>query len=245
MPDSVSVPAPVLVSEPPVPPLRPPSLRTPENVVERSLPPTVRVFAPRKIVPAPSIEPAVVPPVESAEMSKKPVVLKMKRAVPPLALSNIKIWPLLVMVALAAVLVLKNSRRLSLAMAALPAVLASLKIRVPKPRKGAKALLVMAALPAVLVLKNCKVPWLVMVALPAVLVSKKFRPPWGPSPSKLLMMVALPAELALVKFRNALKLLVMVALPAVLVLLNCKMALLVILALPPLIATPAPLNVSV
>ena len=60
-PDSVSVPVPALVSEPPVPPSLPPSWMTPENVVERLLPPTARFFEPRKTLPAPSIEPAVVP----------------------------------------------------------------------------------------------------------------------------------------------------------------------------------------
>ena len=56
--------------------------------------------------------------------------------------------PLLVMVALPAVLVSKNCRTL---------------------------LLVMVALPAVLVSRNCRVPLLVMVALPAVLVSSKLQ----------------------------------------------------------------------
>ena len=60
-PDRVSVPLPTLTSEPPVPPDAPPSAMTPLTSVEKLLPPTVSVFEPRKKVPAPSIEPAVIP----------------------------------------------------------------------------------------------------------------------------------------------------------------------------------------
>ena len=52
-------------------------------------------------MPAPSIEPAVVPAVVSCEMSNEPPVLVMKRAVPPLELSkNATTPPSLVVIAL-------------------------------------------------------------------------------------------------------------------------------------------------
>ena len=47
------------------------------------LPPTARFFAPRLIVPAPSIEPAVMPAFVSKDRSMKPAAPLMKRAVPP------------------------------------------------------------------------------------------------------------------------------------------------------------------
>src|SRR3954453_17302544 len=50
--------------------IAPPSWIIPENVVERLLPPTARLFAPRAITPPPSIDPAVVPPDVSGEMSR-------------------------------------------------------------------------------------------------------------------------------------------------------------------------------
>jgi hypothetical protein len=62
VPVSVSLPVPVLTSDPPVPSPMPPSRITPEKVVERLLPPTVRVSAPRRTLPPPSIDPGVVPP---------------------------------------------------------------------------------------------------------------------------------------------------------------------------------------
>ena len=110
-PDSVSVPLPVLVSEPPVPPNPPPFWMTPEKVVERLLPPTARLFEPRKTLPAPSIEPAVAPVVRP-EMSRRPVPFRMNRAVPPVALFAIWLRPplLVVMVALPAVLVAEKYR---------------------------------------------------------------------------------------------------------------------------------------
>jgi len=88
------------------------------------LPPTARFFELRKTLPAPSIEPAVVPPVVSPEMSSWPVPFKMNRAVPPLALSAIKLPPplLVVMVALPAVLVSRKFRFPVLVMLAPPAV---------------------------------------------------------------------------------------------------------------------------
>jgi hypothetical protein len=98
-------------------------------VVERLLPPTVRLLAPRKTLPVPSssIDPAVVPPVVRPEMSSPPEALKMKRAVPPLALSLMVVvpTPVLVMVALPAVLELKKPRVSLLLILALPAVLVS------------------------------------------------------------------------------------------------------------------------
>src|SRR5690348_15471100 len=66
VPDRVSVPVPPLTSEPPVP------RRTPLTSVERLLLPTVSWFGPREKVPAPSIEPAVIPPLDREVMSNAP-----------------------------------------------------------------------------------------------------------------------------------------------------------------------------
>src|SRR5262249_59333420 len=108
-PVGVRVPVPVVVRAPPVPPPDPPSCRTPENVVDRLLPPTARLFDPRRIVPAPSIEPAVMPPLESNDRSMLPVAPLMRRAVPPVLLPVKNRPRLLVMVALPAVLLSSNS----------------------------------------------------------------------------------------------------------------------------------------
>ncbi|MBV9630169.1 MAG: hypothetical protein JO230_18900 [Xanthobacteraceae bacterium] len=105
-------------------------------------------------MPAPSIDPAVVPPPLRAEMSKLPPALVMKRAFPPEELSwNVVTAPLfVVIVALPAVLVLKNSTELK------------------KPKLLAK-IVVMVALPAVLEPAKRTVPLLKIMALPALLVS--------------------------------------------------------------------------
>src|SRR6516225_4567026 len=76
------MPVPVLISEPPVPVI------TPLTVVERLLPPTVSWFEPREKVPPPSIEPAVIPPLDREDMSNAPPARVMKRAFPPLALAT-------------------------------------------------------------------------------------------------------------------------------------------------------------
>jgi hypothetical protein len=97
-------------------------------------------------MPAPSIEPAVIPPEDRPEMSTVPPALAMKRAWPRvLMVSNNVIPPVLVV------------------MVALPAVLV--------PEKHISPLLVTVALPAVLELKNPVNPRspLIMTALPAVL----------------------------------------------------------------------------
>ena len=101
LPSSVSVPLPTLTSEPPVPLIRP------LTVVERSLLPTVSRFGPREKVPAPSIEPAVIPPLDREVMSNAPPARVMKRAFPPVALSTNAVSPpaLVIMVALPALLV--------------------------------------------------------------------------------------------------------------------------------------------
>ena len=73
-PESVSVPAPVLTSAPPVPEIRP------ENVVDVASPPAVRVPDPSVIAPAPAIDPTVsdtpamlkVPAIDIAEASGTP-----------------------------------------------------------------------------------------------------------------------------------------------------------------------------
>jgi hypothetical protein len=56
LPDKVSVPVPTLTNDAPLPP----SWISPLTVVERLLLPTVSWLEPRKYVPAPSIEPAVI-----------------------------------------------------------------------------------------------------------------------------------------------------------------------------------------
>ena len=70
-PVSVSVPVPILTSDPPVPPFLPPSAMTPLTVVERLLAPTVSCLLPRRTQPAPSIEPAVVPEMASGDIRRR------------------------------------------------------------------------------------------------------------------------------------------------------------------------------
>ncbi|MCX7824229.1 MAG: hypothetical protein N2689_01560 [Verrucomicrobiae bacterium] len=50
------MPAPTLVNQPPKPPPPPPSWMTPDTMVLRLLPPTVRFLLPRKKLPEPSME---------------------------------------------------------------------------------------------------------------------------------------------------------------------------------------------
>src|SRR6516165_9183855 len=76
-------PLPVLINEPPVPRI------TPLTSVERLLLPTVSWFGPREKVPAPSIEPAVIAPLDREVMSNAPPAVVMKRALPPVALSAV------------------------------------------------------------------------------------------------------------------------------------------------------------
>jgi hypothetical protein len=165
-PVSVSVPLPTLVSAPPVPPPPPalPSLMTPETVVLKLLLPTVSVFAPRKYLPAPSIEPAVMPAEVSADISKLPPALVMKRALPPVLVSRkLTVAPLLVVtVALPAVLDWLNWTLSLLVMLAVPAEL--------KLKKAVVPLLIMPAPPAVLEFWNWSSPLLVMLTLPPVML---------------------------------------------------------------------------
>src|SRR5438128_4653650 len=171
---------------------------TPENVVERLLAPTARFFEPRKILPLPSTEPAVVPLVVRFSMSRIPVPFKINRAVPPLAPCVMEVIPPLsvVMVALPAVLPPPKVISLLLVMLALPAALLSLKnmlrlltmvalLAGPLSLKARSALLVMVAVLAVLVLLKLSTPLLVMLALPAVLVLENEMLP-------VLVMLALP-----------------------------------------------------
>src|ERR1700719_3215270 len=97
----------------------------PENVVDRLLPPTARLFAPRKMLPAPPIEPAVMED-ERFDKSMLPAAPLMKRAVPPVLWSRNWVRALLMMVALPAVLWFANPKLTLpplLVMVALPAVL--------------------------------------------------------------------------------------------------------------------------
>src|SRR5262245_50948700 len=153
LPVSVIVPLPSFTRLPPAPP----SWIEPLSVVERSLKPTVSSFDPIEYVPAPSIEPAVILPLlsgpEVPEKSTVPPALVMKRALPPLPLlvNCVSAPPLVVMVALPAVLVSENEMRLPeplLMMVELPAEL--------EPRKDMLPLLVIAAFAAVPLLKNIR-----------------------------------------------------------------------------------------
>ena len=82
-PESVSVPVPILVTDPPTPPFPPPSWITPEKVVLVLLLPTIRLLTPRKTFPLPSIEPTVKPGAAWALMSKLPLPKTSIRDVPP------------------------------------------------------------------------------------------------------------------------------------------------------------------
>ena len=95
MPESSSVPFPTFVSEPPTPEI------TPLTSVERSFEPTSRFLAPSTQLPAPSIEPAVVPPEVSPEISSAPPLCVMKVASPPLAVSTMEVVPPFVVVMVA------------------------------------------------------------------------------------------------------------------------------------------------
>src|SRR5260370_9435738 len=97
-------PLPVLINEPPVPRI------TPLTSVERLLLPTVSWFEPREKVPAPSIEPAVIPPLDREVMSNAPPALVMRRALPPVALATNEVRPppLVIMMALPAVLAVRK-----------------------------------------------------------------------------------------------------------------------------------------
>ena len=176
VPVSVSVPAPVLVNEP----LLPPSWIEPLTVVERLLLPTMSRFVPSLYVPAPSIEPAEMLPSPSGpelpEKSTIPPALVMNRALPPsLLLVNCVIAPpLVIIVASRAVLVSENERRVRkplVMMVELPAEL--------EPRKDMPPLLVIAAFAAVPLLKNIRALSLVKLganaealAIPAPLMLK-------------------------------------------------------------------------
>ena len=74
--------------------------------------PTVSCFEPSWKVPPPSIEPAVIPPVDREDMSNTPPALAIKRAFPPVALSAKMVIPpaLVIMVASPAVLALRKER---------------------------------------------------------------------------------------------------------------------------------------
>ena len=98
------MPLPVLINEPPVPRI------TPLTSVERLLLPTVSCFEPREKVPAPSIEPAVIPSLDREVISNAPPAVVMKRALPPVALSTNAVSPpaVVIMVALPALLALRK-----------------------------------------------------------------------------------------------------------------------------------------
>ncbi len=92
-PESVSVPVPTLINDPPVAPLKPPSRMMPENVVLRLLVPTRRKWLPRLTMPPPSMDPIPMPAALSRLMSSPPAnspptPSTMARAVPPSLLSR-------------------------------------------------------------------------------------------------------------------------------------------------------------
>src|SRR6516225_5751820 len=99
-------PLPVLINEPPVPRI------TPLTSVERLLLPTVSWFEPREKVPAPSIEPAVIPPLDREVMSNAPPAVVMKRALPPVALSTNAVRPPLVVIMMASPAVLPLGKKM-------------------------------------------------------------------------------------------------------------------------------------
>jgi len=187
----VRVPVPTLTSEPPTPPNSPPSWMVPLTVVERLLDPTVSCEEPRKYVPAPAIEPAVIgtlgrPSSEPSgkvprpDMSKTPFALVMNSALPPVLLPKNLVSPpsFVVIVALPALLPWKKFVFPLLVMLALPAV------AVPPPKKpGAKL---------------SSANWLtVIVAFSALLVPVKKMNPLVSAPigrvGRPAMSVALPA----------------------------------------------------
>ena len=69
---------------------------TPLTSVDKPLPPTVSRLEPRKKVPAPAIEPAVIPVVVKPDMSITPPVLMVNCAWPPV-LWSVKITESLVL----------------------------------------------------------------------------------------------------------------------------------------------------
>ena len=119
MPARVNVPDPDIVSEPPTPPLDPPSWITPEKVVLELLVPKVRLFTPRKTFPSPSTEPNERLGVVSPLMSSFPLPKSSTRAVPPVEFPEnripppepVPVPPLAISVALFAVDVPRNSVR--------------------------------------------------------------------------------------------------------------------------------------
>src|ERR1700730_10275474 len=104
MPDSVMVPVPTLTSEPPAPRI------TPLTSVERLLLPTVSWFGPREKVPAPSMERAVIPPLDREVSANGTQPGVKRRALPPVALSTNAVRPpaLVIMMALPALLPLRK-----------------------------------------------------------------------------------------------------------------------------------------
>src|ERR1700722_16990351 len=68
-----------------MPPPRPPSRIWPLNVVDVSRLPTVSVLWPRKMLPPPAIEPAVVPPLGTGEKPGRPPVLTTNARAPAAA----------------------------------------------------------------------------------------------------------------------------------------------------------------
>ena len=145
-PDSVSVPVPTLISEPPVPPDAPPSLMVPLTVVLRSFPPTVRGFGAESKCPRPRLSrtfghgyagqtPTPSGKVPRPDISTMPPALAMNAALPPVLSPKKLVTPpaLVVIVESPAVLPWKKFVRPLLKIWALPAV------AVPPPKKpGAK-----------------------------------------------------------------------------------------------------------
>ena len=159
------MPVPAFTSEPPVPPDAPPSWIVPLTVVDRLLLPTVSWLWPRRNVPAPAIEPAVIwlspagPDVP--EKSTMPPALAVSCALPPVLLCRKNVVPpALVM------------------MVALPAVELSWK-EVEKVVPPKRLSLVMTALPPVLVSWNSTLLESLMMAGPPVALKRKRRRPLG------------------------------------------------------------------
>ena len=196
---------------------------TPLTSVDRLLPPASSSFAPSEKLPAPSIEPAVMPPDDRLLMTKSPPASVMNRAVPPEVVSRKLVNPpfFVVIVALPATAELRKISLAEFVMTELPAVLVSAKFTKPLP-----PLLLMIALPAVLDREKVRtaalfsvsppLPVLLMVALAALLVFVKKSPAALRPAVAVLLIVAVPALLEFSKLMAPRVTLLIIAFAAVL-----------------------------
>src|SRR3984893_5635974 len=230
------MPVPILLNEPLVPPWSQPSCITPEKVVFRLLLPTVKLLAPRKTFPVPSIEPTVTPGALCPLTSRLPLPKTSTRAVPPSELASKAmrppvpppVPPLPISVALPAVELSTNivaplvntplSVEPLLVIVALPALEVLSKLILPPNVPPLVApLVVMVALLAVELLVNAVAPLLSPVTVPPLLVIVAV-----PAVELPLNCVRPPENITPLTEKPLL--LVIVALPAVELLLNTVVA---------------------